>query len=140
MFKLCAWLLSDFDRVLVLDADIILLKNMDRLFMSETPFAALRDLPNQLYTWGANFILSSCAFTLRPSVLVYSDMIQTARTHHIDEDGNLLNSYWSGDRHWEHIPSYMVLLTSFLEIPTFNRQTVCPCLNYICVSVFLYGL
>ena len=93
--KLRVWTLVEFDRVVFVDADTIVLRNIDALFERPGPFAAAPDffMPDQF---------NSGAMVLQPSVATFMSMVdQLGRTGTYDGgDQGFLNQFF----HWYQLP------------------------------------
>lgn len=71
--KLRLWQLSDYDRVVFIDADALVLQNCDKLFGYPEFCAA----PNVYESLGDFHRLNSGVFTARPSAATYQNMLKT---------------------------------------------------------------
>lgn len=67
--KLCAWRLRDYRRLVLLDADMLALKNMDELFDLDLPAGgiaachACRCNPNHIASYPRNWVPANCYYT-----------------------------------------------------------------------------
>jgi alpha-N-acetylglucosamine transferase len=70
--KLAAWQLTEFERIVFLDADMLVTQNMDELFALDLPVGhiaashACRCNPNRIASYPASWVPDNCAYTDRP--------------------------------------------------------------------------
>lgn len=95
--KIRLWQLTQYARVLYLDADTVLTSNVDDIFSTVTSFAA--EAPKHHTGFNAGVLM------LSPSDKVFSELLSLGRQKHASQFGNLidcteqglLNSYFIGD-------------------------------------------
>lgn len=123
--KLHCWRLEQFKKCVFLDADCLVLTNVDDLFEREE-FSAATDVG-----WPDCF--NSGVFVFRPSAQTYSNLLQFAVEHGSFDGGDqgLLNSYfkdWSSSDASRRLPFIYNMTTnvSYSYAPAFNqfRETV----------------
>lgn len=125
--KLYAWALSDYDRVVMLDADNLFLKKTDELFQCGH-FCAVFINPCIFHTG---------LFVLQPSVEVFKDMLhelQVGRENRDGADQGFLVSYFSDllDQPLFRPPSNGSVLSGHLRLPLGYQMDA----SFFCKSFF----
>ena len=112
--KLNLWQLDQFDRIVFLDADTVVVKNIDRLFAYPEFSAA----PNLYETLADMHRLNSGVFVAKPAIATYEHMLKTLDTpnaHWRRTDQTFLETYFPD---WHGLPyGYNVLQYVFFNLP-----------------------
>jgi len=125
--KLRLWQLEDYESVVFIDADALVLRNIDRLFAYPQFCAA----PNVYESLGDFHRLNSGVFTARPSAAIFADML-----NRLDEpdvfwrrtDQTFLETYFPG---WHGLPVfYNMLQYVWFNMPDLWRWADIHVLHY----------
>lgn len=114
--KLHLWSLTKYERVVFLDADTLVLQNVDELFDVQQPFAACPDIG-----WPDCF--NSGVFVTRPSADTLNQLMLRARSHGSSFDGGdqgLLNDFFP---YWHRL-SFVYNVTpsaTYTYLPAYRR-------------------
>lgn len=118
--KLRAWTLTQFKKCVFLDADTLVLQNVDDLFEREE-LSAAADVG-----WPDCF--NSGVFVFKPDLNTYNDLLKHAKTHGSFDGGDqgLLNEYfsdWAASNILRHLPFIynMVSSVTYSYAPAFKR-------------------
>jgi lipopolysaccharide biosynthesis glycosyltransferase len=155
--KLAAWRLTEYERVVVLDADMLVVQNMDELFSLELAAGtiaachACRCNPNRIASYPASWTPGNCYYThgesrrddylnggllvLTPDEAVFADFVQRlaavqdlSRYPFAEQD--FLNEYY--DRRWQPLPYiYNALKTLPFQHPSLWDQAAVKNIHYI---------
>lgn len=122
MTKFRVWQLTDLEKIIYLDADEIVLKNIDYLF-DFPELSACHDPMNLLYWPGVN-ILNSALFVAQPSNKTFNELMDALVTHpHYNTDrigdGNVFNRYFTK---WTPLQPNVLVISWMFEIRQLDRQ------------------
>ena len=157
--KLAAWRLTQFDRVVVLDADMLVVRNMDELFSLELADGAIaachacRCNPNRIASYPASWTPDNCGYThdsirptednylnggllvLSPDEAVFDDMVRTLSavadlSRYPFAEQDFLNEYYRG--RWQVLPYiYNALKTLAFQHPSLWDPAAVKNIHYI---------
>jgi len=125
--KLNLWKLIQFQSIIYLDADVIVLKNIDQVFSlsRECNFAAVKDMGYDGISAGVMF--------LKPSINTFNDMMQNIESNEYDNtfsDQSFTNWYFTiKNKSWKQLPDILNVLEK--RIP-FEQ-------NYNQIAIFHYN-
>ncbi len=125
--KLRLWQLTDFERVVFLDADTLVIKNIDKLF----GYPEFSGAPNLYETMADMHRLNSGVFVAAPSDNTYSDMLATLdapEAYWPRTDQTFLESYFPD---WHGLPYvYNALQYLYFNLPDLWRWSSIKVIHY----------
>jgi len=127
--KLRLWQLTEYSKIVYLDADTFVLQNVDELFDIHVPFAIPADTERQCYRCGPMGFNQAGVFVTEPCLATFADMMRlittdsSMRFENSDSEQGFLNYYFQYQRYLLP-PDYNFLCHQFWDTPLRDRAKV----------------